>query len=56
MANASEAISVQAARNAAKTHCARGHLLDEANTYLAGPYKRWRVCRICARERLGPVG
>lgn len=36
------------ARNAAKTHCKRGHPFDEENTYItpAG----WRSCRSCRRE------
>jgi HNH endonuclease len=41
----------QAALNAAKTHCPRGHEYTSENTYLCGPYKRWRLCRRCMRER-----
>lgn len=33
-----------AARNARKTHCLRGHVFDEANTYRS---KRGRGCRAC---------
>jgi hypothetical protein len=36
------------ARNAIKTHCANGHLFDEANTYIDA--KGARVCRTCIRE------
>lgn len=32
--------------NYSKTHCKRGHLLDEANTYII-PKTGWRNCRIC---------
>jgi hypothetical protein len=35
-------------RNAAKTHCPKGHPFDEANTYRHGG-ARW--CRACRRER-----
>lgn len=35
--------------NAAKTACMRGHLLDEANTYIVRPGKR--LCRACERAR-----
>jgi HNH endonuclease len=37
------------ARNAAKTHCPRGHAYDAANTYISRDGKR--VCRTCHRER-----
>ncbi len=37
-----------AARNARKTHCKRGHPLDQANTYVART--GWRKCRACLRE------
>lgn len=37
------------ARNAIKTHCHRGHLLDEANTFTEP--NGGRQCRICKRER-----
>lgn len=37
------------ARNAAKTRCKRGHLLDDANTYLTR--QGWRRCRQCHNER-----
>lgn len=36
------------ARNAARTHCKRGHLFDEANTYNNG---RRRRCRACKNEQ-----
>lgn len=39
------------ARNAAKTHCPRGHPYDEANTYIGTKGGRW--CRACKR---GPDG
>lgn len=32
-----------------KTHCAKGHPYDEANTGYRGGQKRWRVCRECNR-------
>lgn len=31
-------------------HCSRGHLFDEANTYLH-PVTGWRSCRACNREK-----
>lgn len=37
------------ARNAAKTHCDRGHLLDETNTYVKRDGRR--NCRACERSR-----
>jgi hypothetical protein len=36
------------AKNAAKTHCKRGHEFNEANTYR---HKVGRSCRTCQRER-----
>lgn len=36
-------------RYGGKTHCANGHLFDDANTYESRP--GWRVCRTCHRER-----
>lgn len=46
------------AKNAAKTHCKRGHALDEANTYRRGDGKRH--CRACNarrdRERQARIG
>lgn len=36
------------ARNAAKTHCPKGHPFDEANTCHSGGA---RYCRACAREK-----
>lgn len=40
------------ARNAAKTHCLRGHPFDEANTRrYATRYGPARACRACHRER-----
>jgi hypothetical protein len=36
------------ALNARKTHCLRGHLLDERNTYRPGNH---RYCRTCTRLR-----
>jgi HNH endonuclease len=41
-------------RRREQTHCIHGHLLDEANTYVAGRgdgYER-RGCRTCHRERV----
>jgi HNH endonuclease len=35
------------ARNARKTHCDRGHLLDAANTHIT--QEGWRDCRLCRR-------
>lgn len=35
--------------NAAKTHCVRGHLFDEENTYV---HNGRRDCRTCIRERV----
>lgn len=37
-----------AARNARKTFCGRGHLLDEENTYITS--RGGRHCRSCVRE------
>lgn len=37
------------ARNAAKTHCPKGHPYDEANTYVSS--RGMRSCRACAHER-----
>ncbi len=37
-----------AAKAALKTHCKRGHLFDEANTYRRG---RARYCRACPNEK-----
>lgn len=40
-------------RDAAKTHCSKGHLLDTANTLHrrgVGP-RRWRTCKKCQRAR-----
>lgn len=37
-----------AARNAAVTHCRRGHMYDEANTRITP--RRTRECRACDRE------
>lgn len=34
-----------------RTHCAHGHLLDEANTYRSPSHPTWRVCRTCRKER-----
>jgi len=39
------------ARHLAKTHCHNGHEFNEANTYLFGPEKKWRQCKVCRRER-----
>ena len=39
-----------AARNAAKTHCKRGHPYDEANTRIIKT--GGRSCRTCSRERM----
>ncbi len=40
----------QAAVNARKTHCAKGHAFDEANTHINPEGKR--RCRRCDRERM----
>ena len=41
-----------AARNAAKTHCLKGHPLSGANLYVNPKGgRRWRYCRSCARAR-----
>ena len=37
------------AKNAAKTHCPRGHLYDAPNTYVDPAHKR--VCRTCHRDK-----
>lgn len=37
-------------RNAAKTHCPRGHEYNDENTYVRKSRKS-RVCRLCARDR-----
>ncbi len=37
--------------NARKTHCIRGHLFDDANTYVPRNGRRSRTCRACARYR-----
>lgn len=46
---------VNATRLRAKTHCANGHLLDEANTYWRPSRGRdgrpYRDCRACRRNR-----
>jgi hypothetical protein len=39
------------ARHAARTHCKRGHLFDEDNTYFPPGNPRSRSCRACARDR-----
>lgn len=39
------------ARNAARTHCAHGHLFDETNT-IHDRAKGWRSCRECRQARL----
>lgn len=36
---------------ASKTHCAKGHPYDEANTYLR-PHGRGRECRTCRRDSM----
>lgn len=43
----------QAAINAAKTHCPKGHLYDEENTYVWSSETRTpsRRCRACLKER-----
>jgi hypothetical protein len=38
----------EAARNAAKTHCPRGHPYDDANTYISP--RGSRICRKCRSE------
>ena len=40
---------VQAARNAAKTHCKHGHPFDDTNTRVDG--RGWRMCLTCRRDR-----
>lgn len=40
------------ARNAAKTHCKRGHAFDEANTAY---YKTWRICKACKRNTVNAI-
>jgi hypothetical protein len=44
-----EAIAKRLAKVASKTHCARGHLLDEANTHKTK--EGWRQCRRCAADK-----
>jgi hypothetical protein len=39
------------AQNARKTHCKRGHPLDEANTW-RNPKNGSRHCRTCTRDRM----
>ncbi len=40
------------ARNAAKTHCPRGHVYDSVNTYLLNAKSgRRRTCRACALDK-----
>lgn len=38
-------------RNAAKTHCPRGHAYDAANTYILPSRPTARYCRACQRDR-----
>jgi hypothetical protein len=47
--NIARAVNHMSSINAAKTHCPRGHAYNEENTY-THPIKRYRVCRVCARE------
>lgn len=37
--------------NRSKTHCAHGHAYNEANTCVTSA-NGWRLCRVCARERM----
>lgn len=46
--NILRAPSSHAARNAAKTHCLRGHEFNDKNTRVNR--EGWRVCRVCQRE------
>jgi len=39
------------ARNAAKTHCKRGHPLISGNIFESELRKGWRICVTCNRER-----
>ena len=39
-----------AAINSKKTHCVNGHEFTEENTYLVGPARSRRNCRICLRD------
>jgi hypothetical protein len=39
------------ARNAAKTHCLRGHEFNEANTYVWRGRPLGRMCRACNRDQ-----
>lgn len=39
---------MHASRNAAKTHCSKGHEFNEANTRITP--KGWRACRVCDRK------
>jgi hypothetical protein len=39
------------ALNGKKTHCKRGHPLEDARGYGAAGAKGWRVCRECLRRR-----
>lgn len=43
-------LSRGAHRNKTKTHCPRGHVYDEQNTYTWGR-TNYRQCRACKRER-----
>ena len=42
---------VSARRATKRTHCKRGHLFNEANTYMATRGRNWRNCRTCHRLR-----
>lgn len=38
-------------QQAQRTHCPKGHLFDEKNTYYRAGYGRRRTCRACDNER-----
>ena len=52
-AHIAKLVALNRARNAAITHCPRGHAYTEANTYLNAKGKR--ICRACNAERVAAL-
>lgn len=40
-----------ASRNAAKTHCSKGHPFDATNTVIINAELGWRACRVCRQQK-----